>query len=487
MRRRVGLTTRAHCLLAGGATAVACGMIFGEVDLVRAGCLMAAVPVLAAIVVNRAQVTIASRRDADPARAPVGGDLAMTLTITNRSALPSGALMLEDPVPPQLAGRARFALSGLSGRESRAVAYHLTARNRGRYRAGPLQVRLTDPFGLIDTSRSFTATSTLVVTPRIDPLPDERLPFSLDAGDDAASHWIGSHGADDASTREYRHGDDLRKIHWRSSARTGTLMVRHEERPWQGHTTLLLDLRATAHRSADAVPAPAPADSAPWDERRLASAEWAISAAASIGAQLFESGREVSLIAGGTSRRRFPTALSLIDFLAEARPSGALALPELIAPLREASRDGTVLGVFGALDEDEARAVARAGARDGARSAFALLLDTPGWVAEPPTEPPADPPTGPPDAGPGRADRTGAPLAQPSPPVAGPPPLPAQSSITAQPPIPTQPPMTEQTRAAAKALAAGGWRVAVVRHDDTLATAWHRLLAQPATPMRWPA
>ena len=49
------------------------------------------------------------------------------------------------------------------------------------------------------------------------------------------------------STREYRYGDDLRKVHWRATARTGQLMVRLEERPWRAQATLLLDTRARAH------------------------------------------------------------------------------------------------------------------------------------------------------------------------------------------------------------------------------------------------
>src|SRR5262249_60073589 len=148
---------------------------------------------------------------------------------------PPGALRVGARLPARLSGRARFVLDGLNGRETRTVAYHMPALPRGHYDTGPLRVRLTDPFGLIDTTRSFTARSRFVITPIVDQLPNVHLPNSWDLGENAGSHSIGSRGADDASTREWREGDDLRKIHWRATARTAALTVRHEEAARPGH------------------------------------------------------------------------------------------------------------------------------------------------------------------------------------------------------------------------------------------------------------
>ncbi len=433
---RPGFTTRARCLLAGGLTAALFGVLFGEVDLVRAGCLVVAVPIVAAIVVNRSQVTIASRRSAEPARVPVGSNLGVQLTVTNRSVLPSGSLMLEDRLPAELAGRARFGLDGLAGRESRTVAYRIPALHRGRYAAGPLRVRLTDPFGMIDATRSFTATSRLVVTPAVDLLPDAHTPYSVDVGDNAGSHSIGSYGADDASTREYRHGDDLRKIHWRSTARTGALMVRHEERPWQGHTTVLLDLRAGAHEAAlpTGALAGAPAEN---DPRQASSLEWAISAVASIGNQLFLSGRDVSLLADSSDGRpvRFAESTTFVDHLADLGPTGGYDLSRLVAPLRAAARDSTVVSVFGALSEPDATAVAATRARGSAVPAFAILLDSASW----------------------RFVDTGSPQAAD---------LAAYGSARAV--------------AAAEILRAAGWWAIVARCGDSIGGIWSRLLSQRA-------
>ena len=95
--------------------------------------------------------------------------------------------------------------------------------------------------------------------------------------------------------REYRRGDDLRRVHWRSSARVGELMVRREEQPWQSRATVFLDNRGTSHRGQGAA----------------CSLEAAVSAAASIAVHLTHRGYTVRLVtASGDSRE---TAVALAD------------------------------------------------------------------------------------------------------------------------------------------------------------------------------
>src|SRR5207253_1085808 len=48
--------------------------------------------------------------------------------------------------------------------------------------------------------------------------------------------------------REYEVGDDLRRVHWRSTARTGELMLRQDEMPWESRSTILLDTRPSTHQ-----------------------------------------------------------------------------------------------------------------------------------------------------------------------------------------------------------------------------------------------
>ena len=421
---RAGFTTRASCLLAAGGTALLCGLVLGEIDLVRAGVLAAAIPVAASLVVHRSRVRIANRRSVEPARISAGHSVTMHLTITNRSLLPTGSLLLEDQLPGQLTGRARFVIPGLAGHESRTVSYRMPELSRGRYRAGPLRIRLTDPFHMIDLVRSFTATSEFVVAPVVDPLPALEPPRSHDIGDNAGSHSVGARGADDASTREYRIGDDLRKIHWRSSARIGKFMVRQEERPWQGQVSMLLDLRTGAH----AVAAP-PMEGSPdelADIRLRSSAEWAISAAASIGTHLLVAGRDLDLISdlAAPARTPFESPTRLVEHLAVVKLARQPDLTPAAGQLRAAARDSALIAILGRLDPDTLRILADAHPRGLSVPALALLLDVATWA----------------DAG-----------AEPD----------------------------AHCAATARVLTSAGWRVVVVRRGDRTPERWQTLVHSP--------
>jgi uncharacterized protein (DUF58 family) len=423
-RARAGFTTRASCLLAAGLTAVLCGLLLGEVDLVRAGVLAAGVPAVAAVVVHRSRLQIANQRSVEPRQAQAGESVTVHLAITNRSRLRTGTLMLEDQLPDRLPGRARFVLDPLGGHETRTVSYRIPAPPRGVYRVGPLRLRLSDPFRMTDLSRSFSATDEFVVAPVVEQLPAVDPPRTDDLGDSAGSHSVGVHGADDQSTREYRIGDDLRKIHWRSSARTGTLMVRQEERPWRGQSTILLDLRAAAH----VIRGDAPAGT---DPRLASSLEWAVSAAASIGARFLQTGRETGLLCDPSgARQRFGDSGRLALHLAGVREQGLSDLAPIAGPLRTAARDSALVAVVGRLDPVTLRTLADAHPRGRSSPALAVLLDVDTW-----NEPdlPVD----------------GRPIA-----------------------------------ASAEVLRNAGWRVTIARRDDTVAASWQMLVAGAVAPSR---
>ena len=177
-------------------------------------------------------------------------------------------------MPRELGNRPRFVVDRADLSWRREVEYPLLGRVRGRFSTGPLTVRTTDPFGLVQLDRQFVATTEVMVTPRVVPLPTIRTIGGGGSTGEARPHRIGVVGQDDALVREYRQGDDVRRIHWRSTARWGDLMVRREEQAWDPSASIVLDSRASAHAGRG----------------MHNSLEWAISAAASIGIHFLDDG-----------------------------------------------------------------------------------------------------------------------------------------------------------------------------------------------------
>lgn len=188
--------------------------------------------------------------------------------------------MLEDTVPYALGARPRFLVERLPRNTPTTLRYPLKPVMRGVQQVGPLMARITDPFGLAEFDRELAGRSRLVVVPRVVRLSGLPGGSGMGAGDDGSVRLRAGQGEDDAIVRQYRQGDDLRKVHWRSTARRDELMVRVEERPWRGGTTVLLDHRVHAHRGSGPT----------------ASLEWAISFAASICLHLHHFGHQVRLV-----------------------------------------------------------------------------------------------------------------------------------------------------------------------------------------------
>jgi uncharacterized protein (DUF58 family) len=367
-----GLTTRGRCFLAAGGAAAVCAAVLHERDLFRVAIFLAMLPLVAAFVVTRTRYRLSCSRRLDPAQLPVGQRTAVVLRLENVSRLPTGVLLMEDTLPYTLGGRPRFVLDRVRPRGVRSVHYPVRADVRGRYVIGPLSVQLTDPFGMVELVRSFTSVDTLTVTPVVHPLPTIRLGGDWAGGGDSRARSVSMQGEDDAATREYHQGDDLRKVHWRSTARVGELMVRREEQPWQSRAAVALDTRAAAHRG----------------DGPGSSFEWAVSAAASVAVHLAREGYALRLVTDAHADRAAPrggnTAGVLLDQLAEVRASAHRSAAPVIDTLRRVSGEGLVVAVLGRLDLDEAGLVGRALPRP--TLGVAILLDCATWAGQSPKE-----------------------------------------------------------------------------------------------------
>lgn len=366
------LTLRGRCLLAAGGTAGVAGLILHERDLLRVAALLIAVPLVAIGFAARTRFRLTCARRLDPARVAAGDRSRVVLRIENISRLPTGLLLIEDTIPYLLGGRPRVVLDRLAPRRPIDVGYHVSGELRGRYRVGPLTVRLMDPFGLCELPRAFTNTETLVVTPRVVNLPAVRLSGEWGGAGHSTSRSVVTHGDDDVATREYHQGDDLRRIHWRTTARRGELTVRREEQPWQSRGAVLLDTRLIAHRG----------------DGPASSLEWAMSAAASVSIHLARAGFELRVVtdtgnevsSAGLAGASFDG--NLLDLLAVLGASAGRGLYAGLDSLRRQGTEGLLVAIVGSMTPEDAESLARM--RSGSSSVgVALILDTNSWVSLP--------------------------------------------------------------------------------------------------------
>ncbi|NEE03082.1 DUF58 domain-containing protein [Phytoactinopolyspora halotolerans] len=368
-----GLTTRGWAFVSLGGGITLSAVLIGQRDLLRVGILLLILPLTSLLVAARSRVRLAASRTVEPSRVQVGSRATVHLELSNATRIPTGVVLVEDTLPYTLGSRPRFVLDHVWSRFRREVTYAIQPSMRGRYPVGPLAIRVTDPFGLVELRRSFDDVGTLVVTPTVWRLPAVRLVGEWSGSGETRPRAIATAGEEDATIRVYRDGDDMRRVHWRATAHHGELMVRREEQPWQSRAGILLDTRLGGHIG----------------DGPDSSLEWAVSAAASIGVHLTERGYSVQLFtdaadaahAGDTDHRSPAHAadsrVALLDRLAvvsASRHTSVAHWQEMLA----GTASGMLIAVLGRLHPEEANMVARL--RQGSSAALAILLDVPSWT-----------------------------------------------------------------------------------------------------------
>lgn len=368
------LTTRGWAFLSAGGAIVFSAVLVGHSTLVRIGVLVGVLPLIAAWWVGRSRHQLTLVRTVSPQVVAAGQPATVRLTITNHGRATSGSLLLEERIPYVLGTRPRFVLEGLGQGWVRHATYQVRSDTRGQFEVGPMTLRVNDPFGLVELGRSFQSTTRLTVTPRITALSAIPLGGAWTGSGDNRPRAFASGSAEDVTVREYRLGDDLRRVHWRSSARTGELMVRREEQPWQSRATVYLDNRLTSHRGQGAA----------------SSLEAAVAAAASVAVHLATIGYTVRLVTAAGERRE-------TQWHSHSAQSGAAPLLEALAVvqlahvpvpdtqwLAEPGQGEVTIGVFGALVEQDVAFLRRL--RTHAASSLALAFDADQWATHlPPT------------------------------------------------------------------------------------------------------
>jgi len=140
-----------------------------------------------------------------------------------------------------------FPIGAIEARQVHHVAYQVLPPKRGRYDIGPGSTVVTDPFGLARAPDRPLARSFLLVFPAIEVLPPMATasPHSVEGTPRPLAPT--PVGDEFFTMREYQPGDDVKKIHWRTTARQGRIMVRQEDRPSEPRAMVLLDDRRRSH------------------------------------------------------------------------------------------------------------------------------------------------------------------------------------------------------------------------------------------------
>ena len=213
------------------------------------------------------------KRDPVAVEAEVGDEVPVVVTVANNGGTPIPWMLLEDMVPPSalqqkppritLKGK-RFRIGVLFGKSEMTVKYRIECQMRGYIQIGPLLMESGDLFGLHRRHRVETEPVFLTIYPKIVPLLGYDVASRRPIGDVRLTHRLYEDPTRIAGVRPYETGDPLNRVHWRATARTGSLHCKVYEPTTLAGATILLDFhidgypsKGEPHRSELAVTAAA--------------------------------------------------------------------------------------------------------------------------------------------------------------------------------------------------------------------------------------
>jgi uncharacterized protein (DUF58 family) len=290
MRRTRGLhrlSRRGWAVLLGAVAAVVVAYAAGYREALYLASFAAALLGASLLVAVLRRPRLALVRRFGPPIATVGAPVAVEIDARNTGWTPSGAADGSDELVWTSAGGPHVPIPAIPPRRSVRLRYTIRAPHRGIFAVGPLVVEYEDPFGLLRTTLRVGERDRLVVAPPLVRLPSTGGALTRAEGESAVIQRRASGSFDDLITRDYRPGDALRRVHWKASARRGTLMVRQEEPRSHPEVRLVLDTRRAAYDDVDFAPMLGPSDSE--------SFEWAIRMTGSMAAHLSDQGFRVTI------------------------------------------------------------------------------------------------------------------------------------------------------------------------------------------------
>ncbi len=173
-----------------------------------------------------------------PGEVVQGEEAFVELIVTNHARGVKLGLTLEDP---HVSPTSLYVTKVLPGERVELVTVR-RARKRGVHEASAVTLRSAAPFGVAERRGTLQVAGSTIVLPAVIPLG--RLPFlTLDSDPERASRSVSRRGTgpEFMGIREYRPGDSPRHVHWPSTARTGTVMVRELEQQRSRRLAIVVD------------------------------------------------------------------------------------------------------------------------------------------------------------------------------------------------------------------------------------------------------
>jgi uncharacterized protein (DUF58 family) len=341
-------TTRGWAALGVAAALAILWIGFGEYELLGTAVFLAVATLIGVLFVRYATPRVEVARRLYPSQVHEGDQVVVEVDLVTTRRVSN--LSVEDTVHGL--GVARFAAARSAANQPLVARYEVFCRSRGVYQVGPAVVGVSDPMTLAERNAPAGTPDRLTVYPSVEDLAGFPAVRGYDPAVQSTRPTFSPHGGEDFFTlREYQVGDDLRKVHWPSSAKRDELMIKQLEIPWQARALVLLDQRAERYPTAEAF-------------------EQAVRGAASVVSHLYAGGFSPELWAGERapglrSGSRYTQAM---EMLATLQPAEHLDLRSTVARLRRGGVGGGALVIITGIPDEGALAAYRVLAKDFTRT-----------------------------------------------------------------------------------------------------------------------
>lgn len=260
------LTFSGWAFLVAGGGLIAAAYLAALPGLLPVGALVAVLPVLSLLLAGlSAQALQISFRVHAPELggqriAEVGRPLEVELRVTNRHLLPTQGERLQLDLSPAFGADVSTRLPRIAPGQSRRISHQVTPELRGVHQLGGGSLTIFGPFTLCRITRRLeqarrrggpARTVEVAVSAAVSPMHLPGHTSSSHALEESSRLSVGN-ATRDFHAREYVPGDDLRFVHWATTARVGELMVRNESEEHVLSAVLVADLRASAYHGEEA-------------------------------------------------------------------------------------------------------------------------------------------------------------------------------------------------------------------------------------------